>query len=126
MKTFLKIVVGVILLGGIALGAVLYFSAGKRDVARQFVTLSTSGDYEGASALMHEALKAEFPMSSFETGFAGVKPYVEVSFSGISIEGETTSLKGTATTADGCMSEIAFDMLGDKIVSFNIPPLCRQ
>lgn len=126
MKTFLKIVVGVILLGGIAFGAVLYFTSGQRDVARQFVTLSSSGDYEGATALMHEALKAEFPMTSFETGFAGVKPYVEVSFSGISMQGEATTLTGTATTADGCMSEISFDMLGDKIVSFNITPLCRQ
>lgn len=126
MKTFLKIVVGAILLGGIALGAVMYFSAGKRDVARQFVSLSSSGDYEGATALMHDALKAEFPMTSFETTFAGVKPYTEVSFSGISMEGGATTLTGTATTADGCMSEIAFDMLGDKIVSFNITPLCRQ
>ncbi len=126
MKTFLKILAALVVLGAVAFGTVIYMTQGSREAARQFVLLSTSGDYVAASALFHEALKAEFPMESFETSFAGVKPYTEVSFSSISSSGSGTNLEGTASTADGCTSKVSFEILGGLIVAFDITPLCRQ
>ena len=73
---------------------------------------------------MHDALKKEFPIESFENGFKNSKPYVDTSFSSVSMENNVTVLKGTAKTEDGCSSLLDFKILDGKIISFNISPLC--
>ena len=80
--------------------------------------------YVEASELMHDALKKEFPIESFESGFKNSKPYVDTSFSSVSMENNVTVLKGTAKTEDGCSSSLDFKILDGKIISFNISPLC--
>ena len=95
-----------------------------KEIAHNFTLLSSKGLYAEASELMHDALKKEFPIESFENGFKNSKPYVNTSFSSISLENNVTILKGTAKTEDGCSSLLDFKILDGKIVSFNISPLC--
>ena len=73
---------------------------------------------------MHDALKKEFPIKSFETGFKNSKPYVNTFFSSVSMKDNVTVLKGTAKTGDGCSSSLDFKILDGKIIAFNISPLC--
>ena len=65
---------------------------------------------------MHDALKKEFPIESFQDGFKNSKPYVDTSFSSVSMENNVTILKGTAKTEDGCSSLLNFKIL-DKSIS---------
>ena len=73
---------------------------------------------------MHNALKKEFTLESFEKAFKNAKPYVETSFQSVNIKNSVTILEGTAKTADNCTSKLYFEILDDKIISFNISPLC--
>ena len=73
---------------------------------------------------MHDALKKEFTLDDFEKVFKNSQPYIETSFKSIKIENSVTTLKGTAKTADNCSSKLYFEILEDKIISFNISPLC--
>ena len=68
---------------------------------------------------MHDALKKEFTLDDFEKAFKNSQPYIETSFKSINIENSVTTLEGTAKTADNCSSKLYFEILEDKIVSFN-------
>tara|TARA_B100000029_G_scaffold37076_1_gene34865 strand:+ start:303 stop:695 length:393 start_codon:yes stop_codon:yes gene_type:complete len=130
MKKFLKIMAIIIvcltLLGGAAVYIIFSISKEDREIASNFVTYSSDGRYEKASNLMHDALKKEFPLTRFEEVFKSTKPYVETSFSSISMENSVTILQGITRTEDGCSSKVNFEILDDKIVKFNISPLCNE
>ena len=73
---------------------------------------------------MHDALKKEFTLDDFKKAFKKSQPYIETSFKSISIANSVTTLEGTAKTADNCSSKLYFEIVEDKIISFNISPLC--
>ena len=99
-------------------------SSNDRQIANDFTLLSSSGEYNKASNLMHDALKKEFTLDDFEKAFKNSQPYIKTSFQSINIENSVTTLEGTAKTADDCSSKLYFEILEDKIISFNINPLC--
>ena len=103
---------------------VWFLAKEDKEIAKTFTLLSSKGLYVEASELMHDALKKDFPIESFENGFKNSKPYVDTSFSSVSMENSVTVLKGTAKTEDGCSSLLDFKILEGKIISFNISPLC--
>ena len=130
MKKFLKIAAIISIVLALLVGVTFYFvmSIFKEDkeIASNFVKYSSSGVYEQASELMHDALKNEFPITKFEEVFKTSKPYVDISFTSMEAANSVTLLKGLATTKDGCSSKLDFEILAGKITSFNISPLCTQ
>ncbi|MBP0483800.1 hypothetical protein [Sagittula salina] len=127
MKTVFKILGGFVAVIVLIVVAVTVFSSGSRDVAKQFVLLSSSGDTPGAHMLMHPALRDQLTADKFTEMFAGAEPYQKVTFTSASVaSGKPTELEGTATTASGCMSTLKFEILGEQITSFDIQPLCRH
>ena len=124
LKYFL-IIIGVIAVIVIVLLVLIgTLSSNERKIANDFTLLSSSGEYNQASKLMHDALKKEFTLDDFKKAFKNSQPYIETSFKSISIANSVTTLEGTAKTADNCSSKLYFEILEDKIVSFNISPLC--
>ena len=130
MKKFFKylfiIFLGIIVLVSLILAIVWFISKEDREIARNFTLLSSKGLYEEASDLMHDSLKKEFSIESFENAFTNSKPYIETSFPSISISNSVTTLEGTANTKDNCSSKLYFEILDSKIISFNINPLCSN
>lgn len=126
MRTFLKIVAGLVVLGVLGFGAVMYMTAGEREIARNFLTQLSSQDPDSARAFMHEELVKQFPDGRLAEAMAGARPYTDVSFASVEASGGVTRLEGTASTADGCSSKISFELVKDQITSFTVEPLCRD
>ena len=126
LKYFL-IIIGVIAVIVIVLIVLIWtLSSNDRKIANDFTLLSSRGEYNEASNLMHDALKKEFTLDDFEKAFKNSQPYIKKSFKSINIENSVTTLEGTAKTADNCSSKLYFEILEDKIISFNINPLCKN
>ena len=122
---YFLIIIGVIAVIAIVLLVLIgTLSSNERKIANDFTLLSSSGEYNQASNLMHDALKKEFTLDDFKKAFKNSQPYIETSFKSISIANSVTTLEGTAETADNCSSKLYFEILEDKIISFNISPLC--
>ena len=121
-----------IFIGVIAVIAIIVFvligilTNNERQIANDFTLLSSSGEYDEASNLMHNALKKEFTLDDFEEAFKNSQAYIETSFQSINIKKSVTTLEGIAKTADNCSSKLYFEVLEDKIISFNISPLCYK
>lgn len=124
IKYFLIIICGLVVIVITALVVIWTISNNDREIAKDFTLLSSGGKYNEATELMHNALKKEFTLESFEKAFKNAKPYVETSFQSVNIKNSVTILEGTAKTADNCTSKLYFEILDDKIISFNISPLC--
>ena len=124
IKYFLIIIGSLVVIVIIALVVIWTISNNDREIAKDFTLLSSGGKYIEATELMHNALKKEFTLESFEKAFKNAKPYVETSFQSVNIKNSVTILEGTAKTADNCTSKLYFEILDDKIISFNISPLC--
>ena len=124
IKYFLIVISSLVVIVITALILIWTISNDERKIAKDFTLLSSSGKYNEASELMHNALKKEFALESFEKAFKNAKPYIETSFQSVNIENSVTTLEGTAKTADNCTSKLYFEILDEKIISFNISPLC--
>ena len=124
IKYFLIVISSLVVIIITALILIWTISNDERKIAKDFTLLSSSGKYNEASELMHNALKKEFTLESFEKAFKNAKPYIETSFQSVNIENSVTTLEGTAKTADNCTSKLYFEILDEKIISFNISPLC--
>jgi len=124
IKYFLIVISSLVVIVITALILIWTISNDERKIAKDFTLLSSSGKYNEATELMHNALKKEFTLESFEKAFKNAKPYIETSFQSVNIENSVTTLEGTAKTADNCTSKLYFEILDEKIISFNISPLC--
>ena len=124
IKYFLIIISSLVAVIITALILIWTISNNERKIAKDFTLLSSSGKYNEATELMHNALKKEFTLESFEKAFKNAKPYIETSFQSVNIENSVTTLEGTAKTADNCTSKLYFEILDEKIISFNISPIC--
>ena len=124
IKYFLIVISSLVVIVITALILIWTISNDERKIAKDFTLLSSSGKYNEASELMHNALNKEFTLESFEKAFKNAKPYIETSFQSVNIENSVTTLEGTAKTADNCTSKLYFEILDEKIISFNISPLC--
>ena len=124
IKYFLIVISSLVVIVITALILIWTISNDERKIAKDFTLLSSSSKYNEASELMHNALKKEFTLESFEKAFKNAKPYIETSFQSVNIENSVTTLEGTAKTADNCTSKLYFEILDEKIISFNISPLC--
>ena len=82
-----------------------------KEITSSFIKYSSTGAYEQASELMHDALKKEFPIMKFQEVFKTSKPYVDISFTSMHAANSVTTLKGTAKTEDGCSSKLDFEIL---------------
>ena len=125
MKKFFKIVGVIVVIAVLGYASIMYFSSGSRMVARDFLILSSTGNHEQARAFLHQSLQTEENSQKIVAIFDGVKPYTEISFSGVSMSGGSTILEGTALTDSGCASKIEMEMIKEQITFFNISPLCR-
>ena len=126
MRKVLKILAGIAVAIGVGVGVLLYATSGARDIARAFVMELSTGNAEAAHAYLHDGLKMEYTVERLQAGFVGYAPYEEVSFSSVSSSGGSTELVGRATTASGCRTEIAFRIAEDRIIGFNLEPLCPE
>ena len=124
IKYFLIVISSLVVIVITALTLIWTISNDERKIAKDFTLLSSSGKYNEATELMHNALKKEFTLESFEKAFKNAKPYIETSFQSVNIQNSVTTLEGTAKTADNCTSKLYFEILDEKIISFNISPLC--
>ena len=124
IKYFLIVISSLVVIVITALTLIWTISNDERKIAKDFTLLSSSGKYNEATELMHNALKKEFTLESFEKAFKNAKPYIETSFQSVNIENSVTTLEGTAKTADNCTSKLYFEILDEKIISFNISPIC--
>ena len=124
IKYFLIVISSLVVIVITALILIWTISNDERKIAKDFTLLSSSGKYNEATELMHNALKKEFTLESFEKAFKNAKPYIETSFQSVNIQNSVTTLEGTAKTADNCTSKLYFEILDEKIISFNISPLC--
>ena len=124
IKYFLIVISSLVVIVITALILIWTISNDERKIAKNFTLLSSSGKYNEATELMHNGLKKEFTLESFEKAFKNAKPYIETSFQSVNIENSVTTLEGTAKTADNCTSKLYFEILDEKIISFNINPLC--
>ena len=124
IKYFLIVISSLVVIVITALILIWTISNDERKIAKDFTLLSSSGKYNEATELMHNALKKEFTLESFEKAFKNAKPYIQTSFQSVNIENSVTTLEGTAKTADNCTSKLYFEILDEKIISFNISPLC--
>ena len=124
IKYFLIVISSLVVVVITALTLIWTISNDERKIAKDFTLLSSSGKYNEATELMHNALKKEFTLESFEKAFKNTEPYIETSFQSVNIENSVTTLEGTAKTADNCTSKLYFEILDEKIISFNISPLC--
>ena len=124
IKYFLIVISSLVVIIITALILIWTISNNERKIAKDFTLLSSSGKYNEATELMHNALKKEFTLESFEKAFKNAKPYIETSFQSVNIKNSVTTLEGTAKTADNCTSKLYFEILDEKIISFNISPLC--
>ena len=124
IKYFLIFISSLVVIVITALILIWTISNDERKIAKDFTLLSSSGKYNEATELMHNALKKEFTLESFEKAFKNAKPYIETSFQSVNIENSVTTLEGTAKTADNCTSKLYFEILDEKIINFNISPLC--
>ena len=102
IKYFLIIISSLVVIIITALILIWTISNNERKIAKDFNLLSSSGKYNEASVLMHNALKIEFTLESFEKAFKNAKPYIETSFQSVNIENSVTRLEGTAKTVDNC------------------------
>ncbi|MCK0151902.1 hypothetical protein MWU54_17800 [Marivita sp. S6314] len=125
MKKFLKILLGILVIAGLVYAALMFFTSGSRDIAKQFVLLNGTGDHAAAHALLHPELQKQFTIPQLTDAFAGDDTYTDVSFSSVSTGGGVTELQGVATTANECSSTVAFEILKGQIISFNVSPVCR-
>ncbi|SPJ31515.1 hypothetical protein [Falsiruegeria mediterranea] len=126
MKTLGKILLALVVLVGVVVLLVDLLTSSDRTTARDFVLLASTGEYVAARQLLHDELQTQFPLDRFEQVFADVKPYSDVSFSSVETSGSGTSMTGVATTDDDCSSKVSFEVLRDRIIAFNIAPLCRR
>lgn len=126
MKTLGKILLGLVVLVGTVVVLVGLLTSSDRTTARNFVLSASTEEYVVARQLLHDELQRQFPIDRFKQVFADVKPYTDVSFSSVETSGSGTSMTGVATTDDGCSSKVTFEVLKDRIIAFNISPLCRQ
>jgi len=122
------IVVGALLAGGLAVGggiwAFMSLTSESRETGKAFVLNLSSGAYEDARAAMHPSLAAEISIEDAREMMNGTQAYEAVRFTSIEAVNSNTTLKGTATTATDCISEVELQLLGGQVTSFNITPLC--
>lgn len=125
MKKILKIFLYVVVFFVLLITAILFFTSGDRDTARNFAIEVTSGQTGTAYARLHSGVQAQISQAQLADMFAGAKPITDVSFTSVETSGGASTLLGTSTTVDGCASEVEFRVLDEQIVMFNITPLCR-
>ena len=75
-------------------------SNNERAIAKAITLLSSSGKYNKAVGLIHNALKKKSTLESFEKAFKNAKPYTETSFQSVIIDNSVTILERTTKTAD--------------------------
>lgn len=124
MKTFGRIILGIVVVVGLIVGVVMFASSGARDHARGFVVDVSAGDFAAARARLHPQLQQQLTEADLSQMFDGSEPYVDVSFSSISVSGGRAELSGSATTASECSSAVEFELINDQIVMFDISPRC--
>lgn len=124
MKTFLKILGGIVIVALLAVMAVNLLTRQQRGIGRDFVTLASTGQFDAAHALFHPALQDAYPLAQLQAQFGTVAEYVEVRFTAVESDGSGTRLDGTATTATGCTSRVHFEILSGQITAFEVSPLC--
>lgn len=124
MKTIVRVILGIVVVGGLIFGVVMLVSSGARDHARGFVEDVSAGEFSAARARLHPQLQQQLSEADLEQMFEGSEPYVDVSFSSISVSGSQAELSGSATTASECSSAVEFELIDDQIVMFDFTPLC--
>lgn len=129
-RTTILIVAGALLAGVVAVGggiwAFMQISSDARETARAFVLNLSSGEYEEARAVMHPSLRETLSPDETRTMMDGAEAYETVRFNSIEAVNSATTLKGLATTATDCTSQVELQLLSGQVTMFNITPLCPK
>ena len=128
MRKFIKIIALFILFIMLIFAVLWVFTGADRKIAKEFV-ISCCGSktsefiwYE----LFHDALKKEVEKDKFAELFEASQSYETVTFNSLSKSGSSAFFDGTAQTQAGCTSKVSVEVLGGKIISFDINPLCPK
>ena len=99
------------------------------DTSRAFLTHMAAGESAEAYVLLHASITDRHSAADLSGLLRGMEPFTEISFPSISFSSSngrrTTELTGTGTTATGCESALAFELLNGEITYFDIQPVCR-
>lgn len=128
MRKFIKFIAMFILFIMIIFAVLWVLTSADRKIAKEFV-ISCCGSktsefiwYE----LFHDALKKEVEKDKFADLFKASQSYETVTFTSLSKSGSSSFFDGTAQTQAGCTSKVSVEVLGGKIISFDINPLCPK
>jgi hypothetical protein len=103
MKTWVKVVLGLVIVAGVAISAVFYFTAGMVDTADGFFTAVKQDDMTKARGYLAEAFKAHTDEKALREFLAksALTKFKEASWSNRQISGGRGELEGTITTETG-------------------------
>ena len=103
---------------------------GDSRTAREFLSLAGSGQIAEARALLHPGTADSLSEDALHAIFDPLAPFVDVGFNSFSWSTSNGvrqgRIEGTGTTADGCSSQLEFEMLNGEITHFSIAPLCQR
>lgn len=117
-------------LGAMALLFILFvagiylFSRQERALVKDFLQLAGEKNYQAAFELTSTDLRAIYPLQMLKSQFEALQIYTGVSFNRVHIGSGKTTLFGTATTEDNCISSIAFVVEDNQISTFQIDNAC--
>ncbi|WP_300071914.1 hypothetical protein [uncultured Ruegeria sp.] len=103
---------------------VYFFSRQERALAREFLLLAGQENYESAFELTSNEMRNVYPLQMLKSQFETIQPYTSVSFNNVHIGSGKTTLSGTATTDENCVSLITFVIEDDRISTFQIDNPC--
>ena len=85
---------------------------------------SRQENYESAFELTSNEMRNVYPLQMLKSQFETIQPYTSVSFNNVHIGSGKTTLSGTATTDENCVSLITFVIEDDRISTFQIDNPC--
>ncbi|WP_295446201.1 hypothetical protein [uncultured Thiodictyon sp.] len=103
MKTWVKVVLGIVAVIGVAIGAVFYLTAGMVDTADGFFTAVKQDDMTKARTYLAETFKARTDEKTLKEFLAksALTKFKEASWGNRQISGGRGELEGTVTTETG-------------------------
>lgn len=86
--------------------------------------LASEKNYDAAFRLTSSDMREVYPLQMLRSQFETLQAYTEISFNKVQISNGRTTLVGTATTKDNCISTIAFVIANKQVSTFQIENPC--
>lgn len=116
MKTLLKIVVGLVVLGVVAVGLVFYLTSDLTKTADAFFAAVKAKDYGGASQFLSEDFRAATPQTELAAFLdqSTLTAFKTASWTNRSVSGNRGNLEGSITTDSGGVVPITLEFVKEN------------